>query len=70
MQVTVDQDKCGSSGQCVPNAGDVLDQRDDDGDFVVIHDTPEQHENARAAAAAGPAAIDIEERRETLCPTP
>ena len=31
MKVTVDQDKCGSSRQCVLNAMEVFDQRDEDG---------------------------------------
>jgi ferredoxin len=73
MKVTVDQDKCVSSGQCVLNASDVFGQRDDDGVVVLINDSPaaEQQKNARTAAAACPAlAIDIEERRETPCPTP
>ena len=64
MKVSVDQDKCGSSGQCVLNASEVFDQRDDDGVVVLLTDNPpaEQAENARKAAAACPAlAIDIEE---------
>jgi ferredoxin len=64
MKVSVDQDKCVSSGQCVLNAGDVFDQRDDDGVVVLLNDSParEQADNARKAAAACPAlAIDIEE---------
>jgi len=64
MKVSVDQDKCVSSGQCVLNAGDVFDQRDDDGVVVLLNDSPapEQADNARNAAAACPAlAIDIEE---------
>ena len=64
MKVTVDQDKCISSGQCVLNAGGVFDQRDDDGVVILMTDNPppEQAENARKAAAACPAlAIDIEE---------
>jgi ferredoxin len=64
MKVTVDQDKCVSSGQCVLNAGDVFDQRDDDGVVLLLNDrpAPEQQENARKAAAACPAlAIDIDE---------
>ena len=64
MKVSVDQDKCVSSGQCVLNAGDVFDQRDDDGVVVLLIDNPppEHEENARKAAAACPAlAIDIEE---------
>jgi ferredoxin len=64
MKVTVDQDKCVSSGQCVLNASDVFDQRDDDGVVILLTDSPapEQAEDARKAAAACPAlAIDIEE---------
>ncbi len=64
MKVTVDQDKCVSSGQCVLNAGDVFDQRDDDGVVVLLNHSPssEQVANVRNAAAACPAlAIDIEE---------
>jgi ferredoxin len=63
VKVTVDQDKCVSSGQCVLNAGEVFDQRDD-GVVVLLIDSPppDQAENARRAAAACPAlAIDIEE---------
>jgi ferredoxin len=64
VKVTVDQDKCVSSGQCVLNAGEVFDQRDDDGVVMLLTDHPpaEQAEYARKAAAACPAlAIDIEE---------
>jgi ferredoxin len=64
MKVTVDQDKCVSSGQCVLNAIDVFDQRDDDGVVLLLVDSPpdEQLTNVRNAAAACPAlAIDIEE---------
>ena len=64
MRVTVDQDKCVSSGQCVLNAADVFDQRDDDGVvmLLVAHPGAELAEGTRKAAAACPAlAIDIEE---------
>jgi ferredoxin len=64
VKVTVDQDKCVSSGQCVLNASDVFDQRDDDGvvELLVESPPPDQAENTRKAAAACPAlAIDIEE---------
>jgi ferredoxin len=64
MKVVVDQDKCVSSGQCVLNATDVFDQRDDDGVVLLLNDspTPEQADNVRNAAAACPAlVIDIEE---------
>lgn len=64
MKVTVDQDKCVSSGQCALNTSDVFDQRDDDGVVVLLDDSPadEQQDNVRKAAVACPAlAIDIEE---------
>ena len=64
MKVTVDHDKCVSSGQCVLNAGEVFDQRDDDGVVILLTDNPppDQADNARNAAAACPAlAIGIEE---------
>lgn len=64
MKLTVDQDKCVSSGQCVLNAADIFDQRDEDGVVVLLEDSPadDQADNARKAAAACPAlAIHIEE---------
>ncbi|CRZ13253.1 ferredoxin [Mycolicibacterium neworleansense] len=64
MKVTVDQDKCVSSGQCVLNASEVFDQRDEDGVVVLLEPEPgaDQTDNARRAAAACPAlAIQIEE---------
>lgn len=64
MKVSVDQDKCVSSGQCVLNASEVFDQRDEDG-VVVLREAapgPDQTDNTRRAAAACPAlAIQIEE---------
>ena len=64
MKVVVDQDKCVSSGQCVLNATEVFDQRDDDGVVLLLTDSPssEQAADVRNAAAACPAlAIDIKE---------
>ena len=64
MRITVDQDKCVSSGQCVLNASEVFDQRDDDGvvDLLIAEPGPEHAEETRKAAAACPAlAIHIEE---------
>ena len=64
MKVTVDQDVCASSGNCVLNAPEVFDQRDDDGVVVLLDASPseEQADNARRAAAACPAlAIHIED---------
>ena len=64
MKVTVDQDKCISSGQCVSHASEVFDQRDEDGVVVLLNENPpaDQAENVRRAAADCPAhVIDIEE---------
>jgi len=64
VKVTVDQDKCVSSGQCVLNAAEVFDQRDEDGVVVLLNDNPpiDQAENVRRATAACPAqAIHVEE---------
>ena len=64
MKITVDQDKCVSSGQCVLNAMEVFDQRDEDGVVELLEPEPgpDQSDNARRAAAACPAlAIDIQD---------
>ncbi len=64
MKVTVDQDKCVSSGQCVLNASEVFDQRDEDGVVVLLDANPPTHlaEATRAAAAACPAlAIHVDD---------
>ena len=64
MKVTVDQNNCASSGNCVMNAPELFDQRDDDGGVVLLNPNPpaEHAEGARRAAAACPAlAIRIEE---------
>ena len=64
MKVFVDQDICASAGNCVMNAPDVFDQRDEDGVVVLLNPNPtaDQAEGARRAAAFCPAmAIQIEE---------
>jgi ferredoxin len=64
MKVTVDQGICASSGNCVMNAPEVFDQRDEDGVVVLLNANPpaEHAEAARKAAASCPAmAIQIEE---------
>ncbi|GAB3238625.1 ferredoxin [Mycolicibacterium hippocampi] len=64
MLVTVDQNKCVSSGMCVMNAGEVFDQRDDDGVVELLNPEPgpDHAQQTRNAAAACPAlAIHIEE---------
>jgi ferredoxin len=57
MNVTVSQDRCVSSGQCVLLAPDVFDQRDEDGAVVLLQDQPpaESHDNVRLAARVCPA---------------
>lgn len=62
MRVTVDQDKCVASGQCVLVAGDVFDQREEDGIVVLLLDNPgeDRERDVREAAAVCPAlAIDL-----------
>jgi ferredoxin len=64
MKVTVDQDKCVASGQCVLAAPDVFDQRDEDGVVVLLNPHPPAAWTAdvRRAAAVCPAlAITVEE---------
>ena len=64
MKVAVDQNTCASSGNCVMNAPELFDQRDEDGVVVLLNANPsaEQAEGARRAAAACPAlAIHIKE---------
>ncbi|MEV6127638.1 ferredoxin [Streptomyces violaceusniger] len=57
MQVTLHQDKCVASGQCVLAAQDVFDQRDQDGVAVLLDERPpaELHDDVRQAAAVCPA---------------
>lgn len=57
MKVTVDQDKCVGSGQCVVAAGEVFDQRDEDGIVVLLDSQPPEplHATLREAASVCPA---------------
>ena len=64
MKVAVDQNTCASSGNCVMNAPELFDQRDEDGVVVLLDENPpaEQADHARKAEAGCPAlAIHIEE---------
>ncbi|MET7763224.1 ferredoxin [Streptomyces sp. NPDC005393] len=64
MLVTLHQDTCVASGQCVLAAQDVFDQRDEDGVAVLLDDNPpaELHDDVRRAAAICPAlAITVAE---------
>ena len=59
MKITVDEDKCVASGQCVLAAGAVFDQREDDGVVILLNDDPdaEQYEAVRLAAQMCPASV-------------
>jgi ferredoxin len=60
MKITVDQDKCVASGQCVLVAPEVFDQRDEDG-IVVLLQEQTQAGTAREAARICPAlAIEVD----------
>jgi ferredoxin len=64
MKVTIDKDKCISSGQCVLAAPEVFDQRDEDGIAILLTPSPlaGQAGDVRQAAALCPAlAITVED---------
>ena len=64
MKVTVDQDTCASSGNCVMHAPAVFDQRDEDGVVVLlVGEPPAEHGEAtlKAAASCPAQAIHVEE---------
>ncbi|HJE59675.1 MAG TPA: ferredoxin [Nocardiopsis listeri] len=58
MRVELDEPKCVASGQCVVEAPDVFDQRDEDGVAVVLdpHPPEELHDEVSEAVAICPAA--------------
>jgi len=57
MKITIDQDKCVASGQCVTAAADVFDQRDEDGIVFLLNDNPPEDlaADVHQAAAVCPA---------------
>lgn len=59
MKVVVDQDKCISSGNCVLNASEVFDQREEDGVVELLNENPpaDQTDNVRRAVAECPAKV-------------
>jgi ferredoxin len=58
VRVTIDQEKCIGSGQCVLTAADVFEQREEDGTVVLLdaEPSPGSHEDVRQAAGLCPAA--------------
>ena len=64
MKVTIDIDKCIAAGQCVLNAPDVFDQREEDGLVVLLTPNPSADlaDGVRQAAELCPAqAILVED---------
>ncbi|SOD62196.1 Ferredoxin [Streptomyces zhaozhouensis] len=64
MRVSLDQDKCVASGQCVMAAPEVFDQRDEDGVAVLLAVEPAEGDadDVRHASAVCPVlAIHVEE---------
>ncbi|MEV6124657.1 ferredoxin [Streptomyces sp. NPDC052077] len=58
MEITVDEDKCVASGQCVMTVPEVFDQRDEDGVVILLDAQPPVafHNGVHAAVALCPAA--------------
>jgi ferredoxin len=52
MRVTIDQEKCIGSGQCVLTAADVFDQGEDDGIVVLLDAEPSPGSQADVRQAA------------------
>lgn len=52
MRVSVDQDKCAGSGQCVMSAERVFDQREEDGVVVLVAEVPPAGERENVLRAA------------------
>jgi ferredoxin len=57
LLITIDEDRCSACGQCVMEAPELFDQRDDDGVAVILAQptAPEAQASALRAQAACPA---------------
>jgi ferredoxin len=57
MRIIVDTEKCVAAGQCVIEAPEVFDQRDEDGVVILLNESPaeDQLEAVRRAAELCPA---------------
>lgn len=64
MRITIHEEKCCGAGQCVIQAPELFDQRDEDGVVILLNEQPPQalHAKARMAAKLCPAiAIELAE---------
>jgi ferredoxin len=59
MRITIDESRCIAAGQCVLNAPELFDQRDEDGIVVLLDANPPEAEQpaARLAAQLCPAQV-------------
>ena len=59
MKISIDKDKCISTGNCVLAAPELFDQSEDDGTVVVLNETPapELRQSARQAAVTCPVLV-------------
>jgi ferredoxin len=59
MRITIDETRCIAAGQCVLNAPELFDQRDEDGIVVLLEGNPPEAEQpaARLAAQLCPAQV-------------
>jgi ferredoxin len=60
MKISIDEGRCIAAGNCVMEAMDLFDQREEDGIVVVLDDSPEGTElqaAARRAAAVCPSHV-------------
>jgi ferredoxin len=59
VHVVVNESRCIAAGQCVLNAPEIFDQREDDGIVVLLDDHPaaEYQDSARLAARLCPAEV-------------
>jgi ferredoxin len=59
MRITIDESRCIAAGQCVLNAPELFDQRDEDGIVVLLDASPPGAEQpaARLAAQLCPAQV-------------
>lgn len=53
MRVSVDRERCCSSGQCVGAAPEVFDQSEDDGAVLLLEAEPPDHLHPAVRLAAG-----------------